>query len=217
MKRTTWTGLALAAALFIAPSLAHAAPGSMMFGAPKKQAIFGELGYSGIPRAGYITPVGPRLALGGEFFLDIGAFNSLGTGVPGTLTIAGGVPVKILLSESQEILVGVGLTPGVGITVFRGDVDPNFALLLHSELNVGYKVNQQVIVGGGVNIPLTVSLGRASGAVIPILFGPAAEFKMTPELALTGELKMGPHIAAGDVFAVTTFGFKFQVGIAYSF
>jgi len=217
MRRTTWMGLALAAALFAAPSVADAAPGSIVFGAPKKQAAYGEIGYSGIPRLGYMTPVGPRLAISGEFILDIGAFNSLGAGVPGTVTLAGGLPVKVLLMESKELIVGLGLTPGIGVTFPRFGADAQFALLLHSELNVGFRVDRQMIVGGSVDIPMTVTIGNFSGVLIPILFGPAVEFELTPEWSLTGELKMGPHIAAGDFFGSTTFGFKFQVGAAYSF
>ncbi|NJO67500.1 MAG: hypothetical protein HC826_00480 [Rhodospirillales bacterium] len=58
-----------------------------------------------------------------------------------------------------------------------------------------------------------MTVGNFGGAFIPILFGPVAEYEVTPQFALTGELKMGPHIGVGDVFGgTTTFGFKFQVG-----
>lgn len=219
MKLSKSLGLALAAALVTFPAVGSAGPGSIQFGAPKKQAIYGELGYSGIPRIGYITPLGPRFAIGGEFILDIGQFYSLGTGVPGTVTIAGGAPIKVVLSETQELIVGLDLLPGIGVNIidrgFFGSTT-RFALLLHSGINVGYKVNQQVIVGGGAEIPLTMLLGDFSNAVIPIIFGPEVEFMLTPEFTLTGDLKMGPHITAGD-FSRTDFGFKFQVGVAYSF
>ena len=223
MKRTTWTGLALVAALTATPALASAAPGSLQFGVPKQQAIYGELGYSGIPRIGYMAPIGPRVAIGGEFILDIGLFNSLGTGVPGTVTIAGGLPIRLLLTENEDIIVGAEFTPGLGVSIrefgfggFGGGSTTLFTLLLHSGLDVGYKVNQQVIVGGGVDLPLSFFLGDFTQVAIPILFGPEVEFALTPEWSLTGDLKMGPHIIAGD-FSRTDFGFKFQVGAAYSF
>lgn len=219
MKRTTWTGLALAAALTAAPALASAAPGSVMFGAPKKQTVYGELGYSGIPRIGYLAPMGPRWALGGEFILDIGNFYGLSDGLPGNLTIAAGMPVKLVLSENSKMIIGAEFTPGLGVNIVsRGFVSTtNFALLLHSGLSVGAKINQQVTVGGGVEIPLTMFLGDFSSVAIPIILGPEVEFALTPEWSLTGDLKFGPHISAGDLASNVAFGFKFQVGVAYAF
>jgi hypothetical protein len=226
MKRTTWTGLALAAALTASPALASAEPGSIMFGAPQRQTVFGELGYSGIPRIGYLHPINPRLAIGGEFILDVGLFNSLGSGIPGTVTIAGAAPIKLVVSENQEVIIGLEFTPGIGasirqfgVSVFSTDTTL-FTLLLHSEVSVGYKVNEQVIVGGGAEIPLTLFFGDANQVAIPIILGPEVEFALTPEWTITGDLKLGPHIIAGDrVFFAdgVTFGFKFQAGVAYSF
>lgn len=222
MKHTTWSGLLLAAAITGAPALASAAPGSVVFGAPKKQTVFGELGYSGIPRIGYLHPLSPRFALGGEFILDIGQFYGLSDGIPGTVTVAGGVPLRLVISESKDLIVGLGFTPGLGVSIREFGFGPFststtlFALLLHSELNVGYKVNQQVTVGGGVELPMTLYAGDFTQFVIPIVFGPQVEFALTPEWSLSGDLKMGPHISAGD-FSNTSFGFKFQVGVAYAF
>lgn len=217
MNRTHWTSLALAVAMFGAPALASAAPGSAQFGAPRKQTFFGEVGYSGMPRLGYLAPVNPRLAIGGEFILDIGAFNSLASGVPGNLTLAAGLPIRMVLMQDKKLVVGAAFTPGLGVGIPRFG-DAAFALLLHSEINVGYRVNQQITVGGAAEIPLTFYIGNASGAVIPVLFGPAVDFALTPEWSLLGELKLGPHIAAGDgLGSNVSLGFQFQVGAAYSF
>jgi hypothetical protein len=49
---------------------------------------------------------------------------------------------------------------------------------------------------------------------VPILIGPAFEWHFTNDLALTAELKFGPHIMT-DGYGVD-FGARFLVGIAYN-
>ncbi|MEM1024781.1 MAG: hypothetical protein AAGD10_03430 [Myxococcota bacterium] len=199
---------------------AQAAEDSFLFGAPQKPQVFGSLGYSGIPRLGYMQGISPTVAIGGEFILDIGAFYSLGNGVAGNaISVAGAVPIKILLAEEDKVTFALTLSPGLGVGVPSGATF--FELLLHSGVNIGYKASSLVTVGGGVDIPVTIFLGDASGVLFPILFGPAAEFRIAPQFSLRSELKLGPHIAAGGAGGLggstTSLGFKFNVGVNYRF
>ena len=191
---------------------------SFLFSAPSQSMVFGSTGYSGGLRAGYMAPLGDGFSLGGEFILDLGLFNSVGSGLPGTVTIGAGAPIKLAIAETNKVVVGLTFTPGIGATIFDLVVTTEtlFALLLHVSSNVGYMVNDQLTVGGGIDIPFSVFLGSANFVIIPLLFGPAAEYKVDDNLSLTAELKLGPHIAAGDA-STTTFGFKTAVGATFRF
>ncbi|MGF1508203.1 MAG: hypothetical protein ACFB9M_01725 [Myxococcota bacterium] len=218
----------LSAALFAAPLNAAWATGGTLFGSPDRPTVAGELGYSGLPRASYLYPFSPQFSIGGEFILDLGLFYRITDSVPGTVTLAAGAPIKLVLSEKNKIVIGTEFTPGIGIGIDTGGVsfdfdeggttvnqDESFALLLHSGVHVGYKADPQLIVGGGVEIPLTIYFSSVTFAVVPILFGPMVEYEVLENLAITGDLKLGPHIGVGD-FGNTGFGFKFQAGVAYA-
>ncbi len=76
-------------------------------------------------------------------------------------------------------------------------------------------------MGPGVDIPLTFTFGSIGNTnitqvYIPLLFGAGVEYLINPQMAVTGELKMGPHIIAGDLSS-TNFGFKFMGGFIYYF
>lgn len=212
---------AFAATLGLAGS-AQAAEDSFLFGAPQKSQIFGSTGYSGVLRGGYATGLSPTVGIGAELILDLGLFNSLATGAPGTITFAAGVPIKFLVFEGKQVVMGYTFEPGLGINSQSFGFGPfsqsteRFVLMLHNSFNIGYKASRLVTVGGGGDVPLTLFLGDQSFAVIPILLGPVAEFNISPDFTVNGELKFGPHIAAGQGSAVN-FGFKFNVGVAYRF
>ncbi len=114
---TTTTALL---AMLAAPAVAGAATDSWLFGTPQKQNVYGQIGYSGTPRIGYITPLSDKVALGGEFILDIGLFNNLGSGAPGELTIAGAVPIKVRLTENQQLVASLTFHPGIGAYIPSG-------------------------------------------------------------------------------------------------
>jgi len=200
---------------------AQAAEDSFLFGAPQRSQIYGSLGYSGTPHLGYIQGISPTVAVGGELIVDIGAYYSTASFIPGNaVSIAGAVPVKILLGEEDKLTYALTLKPGIGIGVPRGG-GTLFEVLLHSGFNMGFKVSRMVTVGGGVDIPFTIFLGDASGIIFPLLFGPAAEFNLAPDFTLRSELKLGPHIAAGGAGGLggssTNLGLNFNVGVNYRF
>ncbi len=214
------TALITTVGLTGASGSAEAAEDSFLFGAPQRSQVYGSLGYSGTPHLGYMQGISPTVAVGGEFIVDIGAYHSLASFVPGNaISIAGAVPVKILLGEQDKLTYALTLKPGVGIGVPTGATF--FELLLHSGFNMGYKASRLVTVGGGIDIPFTVFLGDASGVIFPILIGPAAEFNLAPDFTLRSELKLGPHIAAGSAGAFggssANLGLNFNVGVNYRF
>ncbi len=210
------------------PTVARAE--SFMFGAPEDELVFGSTGYSGVLRGGYMTPLGEGLSIGGEFILDVGVFNGVGDDKPGDITLAAGAPIKLHLVDTPTLIVGATFTPGLGVgfadTVtidFSGEftrveetTEALFALLLHAQVNAGYKVNEKLIVGGGIDFPMTFYFGEFDVYVFPILFGPTAEYQINDQFSVGADLKLGPHIAAGDADS-TSFGFKFAAVGTYRF
>ena len=99
--------------------------------------------------------------------------------------------------------MGFGLAPFV------------FALLLNAGASVGLAVENRFLVGGGVDIPFRIAIPSQGDVAVslPILFGPMAEFHLTPPLAVTLDLKVGPHINTGG----TVFGIRLLAGAAYRF
>ena len=201
---------------------------SFFFGVPDRPTAWGQVGYSGVLRGGYVFLPGENLSIGGEFILDAGFFNSVGTGRPGTVSIAVAAPIKLKISESDTMIIGLTGRPGIGITLVdsvetdfgdpnfgQSKTEPLFALLLHVEGNVGFKINDDFIVGGGVEIPVTFLFGTFNIFLFPLLAGPVAEYRITDDIAVHADFKIGPHLAAGD--SSTSFGLKFQAGASWAF
>lgn len=211
--------LAIFAALTLSPGLAQAGD-SLVFGTPQRPTLYGSTGYSGILRGGFVQPSSPTMSLGGELILDLGGFGSLDAA--GNLTtLAGAFRLDLTLMENEDLLVGFTFTPGIGVAFPRFG-DAAFALLLHPDLNIGYKVSPQVVVGGGITVPFTLYVGQGGAAVaVPVLFGPVAEFRLTPDLGIFTQLKLGPTIFGGSGGGVggsrVDFGMDLRAGVSYSF
>ena len=193
---------------------------SYFFGTPDSDLVFASTGYSGVLRGGYMTVLGEGFVLGAEFILDAGLFNSVGDGVPGTITVAAGAPMKFTFMDTDTLIVGLTATPGLGVTIIDSvySNDAFFTLLLHAESNVGYKISDELIIGGGIDFPMTFIFGDANVYLFPLLLGPAAEYQITEQLSIHTDFKIGPHIATGsNNQSNTTFGLKFEIGAAWVF
>lgn len=217
--RVLFFSLAIAGAFTAVPRPAQAT-GSLQFGVPEGETVFGSTGYSGVLRGGYVAPMNDQLSLGGEFILDIGTFGSV-RAAGNAITLGGAFRIDLLLADTEDLLVGLTLSPGIGVG-FPQVGDAGFALLLHPDLNIGYKASRQVIVGGGITIPVTVYIGNGGAAVVvPILFGPVAEFMLTPQLSVLTQLKLGPVLAGGGAGSFGGFGADFgldlRAGVTYRF
>lgn len=196
-------------------------------GAPQIPTAFVQTGYSSLLRAGYMTPVSPRLALGGELILDLADFGFLRSEVAGRFTTVGAFKLKAVLTENQDWVVNLTFTPGVGVQVAAGSrIDPVtgaptdtglFALLLSTEVAAGYKLDERFTLGGGVRVPILVALGPddLDAASIPILLGPVVDYRLDPHWALYGALQIGPAVLAGGS-TLFDLGLEASVGLTFS-
>lgn len=193
-----------------------AGPGStswdMEFGGiPRGGTLHAEMGFSGLPRLAYHYGSSPSFSIGGMFSFDYAYWAPRAAFNPAILLQA---PMRLRLVQQNQLSVGLKLDPGLGFFFYNQFV---FGILLNMGVNLGYAVNHQIIIGGGMDMPLAIWIGDGgSGVVIPILFGPVFEFHVTPAVAITFEAKFGPWIGAGDVSG-TTFGLKLNAGVAYRF
>ena len=73
-------------------------------------------------------------------------------------------------------------------------------------------MENRFIVGGGLDVPIALAFGGTTNLSMPILFGPLFEFHVTPPLAMTFNLRFGPHI---NSTGGTYFGLAMMAGIAY--
>ena len=176
--------------------------------------IEGEMGFSSLPRVSYHYSLGGGLSLGGMVAFDYAgnrpsdAFDS---------TIAFGVPVRIGFDVSG---VDVGLRGMVGARR-PGARGRSFALLFEVEAHAGWNVEHRLLVGGGVSIPMALSFGSGdfpgstdkAALDVPLLIGPFAEFHVTPPLAITLDIKVGPHLSTD----ANKFGLRANLGVAYRF
>lgn len=176
-------------------------------GVPTSGAIAqAELGITGLPKVGYHYSLKQGLSVGGSVGLDWGYYHVQKPLF--ALQLQGSVRYSLLRSESLSI--GLRSDPGF-LYNFATSV---FGITLPVGANLGYTVDDRLIVGGGIDLPLLIAFsGEASGLVVPLLFGPVAEYHVSPPLAVTLDAKLGPIFYSGGGGA--DFGLKVMVGVAY--
>jgi hypothetical protein len=174
--------------------------------------VEGALGFSGLPRVAYHYTLDPSLSIGGMVSFDYAYFAPKFAFSPLLLLQ---VPVRYSLYRTPTLSIGVRGDPGLGFFFSGGPLPASFALLFNVSGSIGYTVQNRFIVGGGIDVPIALIIPTAGGTTdlaFPILFGPLFEFHVTPPLALTFNLRFGPHInTAGS----TLFGLQMMAGIAY--
>jgi hypothetical protein len=82
---------------------------------------------------------------------------------------------------------------------------------------VGFQVEDRFVVGGGIDVPITFGIPTGGGSVFlaaPLLFGPVAEFHVTPPLAITLDAKFGPGFSTNTK---TLFAMRIHAGVALRF
>jgi hypothetical protein len=168
-----------------------------------------EIGFPGMPKVGYHLGLSDKLEIGGAFMLGL-AYYAPDAAV--TLGMYLSVPIRLALSRQNNLSMALLFEPGLAFYQF----DPfRFGILLNAGFNVGYAVNQQFVIGGGIDFPLGISFTNGTYVAIPILFGPVIEIHPTPQLGVIFDAKFGPNIYAGSGASGTVFGMKIHVGIAY--
>lgn len=171
-----------------------------------------EAGFSSMLRASYHYTMDPGFSVGGMVSVDYGYWAPSLAFAPALLLQA---PIRYSFIHNDSMSFGVRADPGIGL-FFKGSNAPvfSFGLLLNVSASIGFVVQNRMIIGGGVDLPLIVGFNSETAfARLPILFGPTLELHATPPLALTLEAKIGPSFATGG--ADTIFGFRLLAGVAY--
>lgn len=180
-------------------------------GIPGDNMITAEIGYSAVPKVGFHHPIAPDVTLGGAVGFDLGYYSPRG-GTNFGLQLS--APIRIAISNGGQWSTGLKLEPGF---LFQFEGAFGFNLLLNGGFNAGYRVNNQFIIGPGVDVLLGFRLTNGFAFYLPILIGGALEFHARPDLALTFDLKFGPFIVANEFASDAVFGLKVAAGIAYKF
>jgi hypothetical protein len=175
-------------------------------GVPTSGAILqAEVGITGLPRVAYHYSLKQGLSVGGQVGLDWGHYHLVSPTVALELQAA----VRYSVYRSPTLSIGLRADPGF----YYNFASSLFGLLFPIGANVGYTVDDRIIVGGGVEVPMLLLFsGRSSGLALPLLFGPIAEYHLSPPLAITLDAKVGPVFNTGGG---TDFGLKLMVGLGY--
>jgi hypothetical protein len=184
-------------------------------GVPSSGALIeGELGFSALPRVAYHYTLAPQLSVGGMVSFDYAYWVPNAAFTPALLLQ---VPVRYSLYRSATTSIGVRGDPGIAFS-FSSDKRPFFfGVLLNASISAGFTLQNRFIVGGTLAIPIAYAIptnGTTTDVIFPLLIGPFLEFHVTPPLALTFDLKMGPTFNSASA-AGTLFGLAMMVGIAY--
>jgi hypothetical protein len=168
--------------------------------------IFLEMGFSGLPRVSYHHTIAEGLSIGGLVSFDYSGFRPE-EAFDGSVVI--GVPIRYRPALPFALDLGLRATAGVRLL---GPSDHN-AILLDVGASFGFAIERRFIIGGGIDMPIAIAFGGTGNAVLywPLLVGPILEFHVTPPLALTFDVKVGPHLATHD----TDFGLRAHLGVAY--
>lgn len=202
--------------LAMSPGVALAQEGAAWdakFGQIPRGAMFlGELGYSNLPKLTYSIGIAENFAVGPAFTFDLAGYTTRGGITPG---LSFSAPMRLSLAKQGNMSAALNLEPGIYLRFPGGDV--NFGLLLNAGGVIGFKLAPQVFLGGGVDLLLAFNFTPAFAVVIPLFFGPVFEYHATPNVAITFDMKLGPHITAGDGGSFTQFGIRVNAGVAYKF
>ena len=168
-----------------------------------------EAGFSGLPRAAYHYSLRRGFSVGGLVGFDYGLWRPARTFGENLVLAA---PIRWTVYRDPTWSVGARVDPGV-VLGFQGGLA--VGLMAHLQAHAGYSLENRIIVGGGVEVPLLLNVptrgGRATVFAAPILAGLIAEFHVTPPLAITADMKVGPHLATDDV----RWALKLMAGVAY--
>lgn len=180
-------------------------------GVPQSGALLQvEAGFSALPRVSYHHTLRRGFSVGGQVGLDYGYFRPQ-KGFLERLVFA--APIRWTVHRDSQWSVGVHGAPGVALGLFDGF---DFGLMANLGGAFAYTLENRIIVGGGVEIPMLLNIPtsdrRSVSWTVPILAGPLAEFHITPPLALTLDTKIGVLL---DTAVGARFGLKLMVGAAY--
>ncbi len=181
--------------------------------------LLGELGFSQVS-ASYNHSVGRKVTLGGMVGFDYSYWVPEDRPYDLGAAFILGMPIRIGLHEESKFGFSMRIVPGLYLGFDQRNYDDQFipGISLDFGVSGGARLRHGFVVGGGVDIPLLIGFpteyGRDVFLAVPILIGPMAEWHFHPDLAVTADLKFGPHIMTDDFYG-TRFGARFLVGLAY--
>jgi hypothetical protein len=158
-----------------------------------RNAVLAEIGWPGI---------GAMLLHGNTSRFDVGGYATFNYGLEGIPSVGAwpgfkaGVALRLGILRQPRFNLGVRLMPGVALYL-RTAYAPNYALHLPAALMVGVGVTPQFWIHAGVEVPLSIFLGRNLGFLFPVEPAVGFEYKVDPQLSLTLDLRAG--LAFGDL------------------
>ncbi len=174
-------------------------------GVHKGHMIEGTLGYPLLPHASYLYGFSDSFAIGATFNFSLNPY--LFTGIfPG---IELGAPMRFSISNG-DFTAGYRLEPGLRF-VFAG---PIFGVTVNNDLNLGGRIGDKVILGGGLSVPFAFTFTPVVALWIPILVGPVLEIQPTDMISITLDAKFGPQIIVSSGSGVL-FSARINAGVAF--
>ena len=189
----------------------------MAGGNARGDVLQGEVGFSMLS-ASYHHSLSKSVTLGGMIGLDYGLWAPDDPYFGAAVVL--GMPVRFSLHEAARHGFTLRVTPGLYLGFDQpGRFNDEFipGLWLDVGFSGGYRFNHGLVFGGGIDLPILIAFPteyRDTFLAVPILIGPMAEWHFTNDLALTADLKFGPHIMTDDYYG-TNFGARFLLGLAY--
>ncbi len=178
--------------------------------------FWGQGGFPGFS-ATLLHGIADKVDLGGRFSFTYGYGETPSAIYPGLK--AQGV-ARVQLADTGKVRFALHFEPGmvmyfISRPAFFGGTYTQVGIALPAGLEIGIPISREVVFNVGMDIPLFIVFGDASGAVVPILFGGGVEYFFDPKLALTFALKGGPQIYTRGGGA--DFGLNALLGIAMKF
>lgn len=178
-------------------------------GVPKSGAIAEvRVGFPGLLTAAYHYTVQPGFSMGGLVGFDY-AYYVPKAAWTSSLILA--VPLRYTLLRGETMSAAVRADPGVRLVL--DDVFA-FGLLANVEAVIAWTIENRFVVGAALDVPLGFMIPERGtvNLTVPLLVGAVAEMHLSPPLAITFEVKMGPSF---NTSGGTQFAMQILAGAAY--
>ena len=176
-------------------------------------AIHVQAGFPGIS-GGWYHGLSEKMDIGARFSFNYAYESTFGFGIIG---LAPGLkPAAILkfgLMDNGKFNMALRIEPGIHLYFAGGGV--LFGLDTPVLLDMGIRVNEQFSVLLGAGLPLSFNFTPLFVMAIPIMVGGGVEYKFTPDMALTFNMKFGPAIIASGFGSGASFAFESLIGLAF--
>jgi hypothetical protein len=215
MRKTKWGLLGLLAALAAGPVAGAEKDWSVLSGSSVGQghlALHFQAGWPELSLGGHLG-LSDKLDVGARLAFDYGGDGSVGFGsgpAPGFRLQA---VARYQLLDSERVRLGASFAPGFGIDYLPGLAVPR--IVLPVRLAVGIALSEPLAVHVALDFPLYVTPGTFGGLTFPIQLGGGAEYRLSPALAATLQLRAGPVLELTRPGAPSHFAMLALAGLAY--